>query len=58
MNEMFDNITILLCVYILYFFTQLVPDASTRSIFGWVLIVIMSINIVYRLTQAIIIIIK
>ena len=50
MNAVFDNVTILLCIYWLYFFTNLVADAAVRGILGWILIGIMSINILYRLT--------
>jgi len=57
-NENLDDITIILVIYHLYCFTDQVPDVYTRSFLGWSLIFFMITNIIYRVTQAIIVIIK
>src|SRR5690606_8497888 len=44
--EIFNEVTLLLCSYCLFCFTEFVPDVQTRYKFGWGFIGIITINIV------------
>ena len=50
--ELFDDTTILLCIYHIYLFTDFVTNADDRNTFGWSLVGIMAINVGYRVSIA------
>lgn len=57
-DEIFDHVTILLCLYFVFLFTDYIPSKDFKFTIGWFAIGVMGVNISFRVSVALYGIIK